>query len=162
MALRPRLATGVLFRGGRPGERGQPRVKVRRTARVASTILLAQWHCVPGSPAKGLRATGPDLPARPRSACERPLSCATADSRVAAGHHSRVTTMHREPRADPVALREQTAAPGESESAGADEGVSDAAHILRSVSPVAMDREHAAAHLSRLLTNGQHGLLERP
>jgi hypothetical protein len=28
VALRPRLATGVLFRGGRPDERGQPRVHV--------------------------------------------------------------------------------------------------------------------------------------
>src|SRR5450759_129363 len=48
VALRPRLATGVPFRGGRPDERGQPRVHVRRIRRIRFAIRSAYWHWVPG------------------------------------------------------------------------------------------------------------------
>ena len=66
VALRPRLATGVLFRGGRPDERGQPRVHVvRRLRRIRFAFRSGNRPWVRGRTAKGLRETGPDLPARP-------------------------------------------------------------------------------------------------
>ena len=73
VALRPRLATGVLFRGGRPDERSQPRVHVvgcLRRIRFAFRSGNRPW--VRGRTAKGLRETGPDLPARPPF---RPKDC---------------------------------------------------------------------------------------
>ena len=53
MALRPRLATGVLFRGGRPDERGQSRVHVRRIRRIRSAIPSGYRHLVLDPQAKG-------------------------------------------------------------------------------------------------------------
>ena len=59
VALRPRLATGVLFRGGRPDERGQPRVLRRRTRTILVRDRLVYWHSVLGLPPKGLRQLTP-------------------------------------------------------------------------------------------------------
>src|SRR5665811_1583643 len=53
VALRPRLATGVPFRGGRPDERGQPRVHVRRIRRIRFAIRSAYRHLVLDPQAKG-------------------------------------------------------------------------------------------------------------
>ena len=64
VALRPRLATGVLFRGGRPFDRGQP-VLCRTPAQASGRgpgRATGQW--VLGSAAKGLAGTGPDHPGR--------------------------------------------------------------------------------------------------
>jgi hypothetical protein len=53
-----------------------------------------------------------------------------------------------------IMLPERAAAPGPSRLANASEDVADAVHVFRSISSVAMDREHTAAHVSRLVSDG--------
>ena len=78
VALRPRLATGVLFRGGRSDQRGRPCVQLRRIRRLRSAILWGYRHFVLAPPARSVPpgvvavpATHPDLPAGMPSARSR-------------------------------------------------------------------------------------------
>ena len=71
VALRPRLATGVLFRGGRPDELGQPLVHGRRIGTVCVAMPPVYRNCVRGSLAEGLRPTHPHRSSRPSVNGER-------------------------------------------------------------------------------------------